>query len=111
VWSLWHLPAINFLGAAAPHGSYWFAFFLAFGLVMTAMRVLICWQYIHTKSVLLAQLMHISSTGTLVVFSPPVAPAEEIMWYALYGCVLWVAVGLVGRNWPGSFTNKSKSLY
>jgi len=98
LWSLWHLPAINFLGASAPHGSYWFAFFLAFSLAMTAIRVLICWQYSHTNSVLLAQFMHISSTGTLVVFSPPVSPSHETMWYAIYGGALWVVVGMIAAK-------------
>lgn len=95
LWSLWHLPAINFLGASAPHGAYWFPFFLAFGFVMTAMRVLICWQYTNTASVLLAQIMHASSTGALVVFSPPVSAGDETMWYVIYGCALWAVVGLI----------------
>ena len=98
LWSLWHLPAINFLGASAPHGSYWLPFFLAFSLAMTAIRVLICWQYSHTNSVLLAQFMHISSTGTLVVFSPPVSPSHETMWYAIYGCALWLIVGIIAKR-------------
>ena len=95
IWGIWHLPAINFLGAAAPHGAYWFRFFLAFAVAMTAMRVLISWLYANTKSSLLAQLMHVSSTGTLVIFSPRVSPAQEVMWYAVYGCVLWAVVGVV----------------
>ena len=96
LWALWHLPVINFLGSATPHGSYWLPFFLAFGLAMMAMRVLIAWMYTNTKSVWLAQLMHVSSTGSLVLFSPArVTPAEETMWYALYGIVLWIVVGIV----------------
>ncbi len=99
-WSLWHLPVINFLGASAPHGKYWLHFFLAFAFAMTAMRVLICWQYWHTHSVLLAQLIHMSSTGALVVFSPRVTPAGEAFWYTIYGCLLWtlVAFGWLSRK-------------
>ena len=41
LWALWHLPVINYLGTATPHGAYWLPFFLAFSLAMTAMRVLI----------------------------------------------------------------------
>jgi hypothetical protein len=33
------------LSAATPHGAYWFPFFLAFTLAMTAMRVLIAFVY------------------------------------------------------------------
>lgn len=95
LWSMWHWPVINFLGAATPHLQYWFRFFLGFGLAMVAMRVLIAWIYSNTSSVLLAQLMHISSTGALVVFSPPVSPMREALWYALYGSLLWLIVALV----------------
>ena len=99
LWALWHLPVINYLGTATPHGAYWLPFFLAFSLAMTAMRVLIAWIYTNTKSVLLAQLMHVSSTGSLVVFSAArVTAAQEAMWYALYGTVLWVAVGIVVKT-------------
>jgi len=101
VWGIWHLPAIDFLGAAAPHGAYWAHFFLAFTLAMTAMRVLISWLYVNTKSVLLAQLMHVSSTGTLVIFSPRVSAGQEAMWYAVYGCALWAVVGVVAARGSG----------
>jgi uncharacterized protein len=106
LWSLWHLPVINFLGTAVPHGSYWLRFFLAFAAAMTAMRILICWLYAHTQSVLLAQLLHVCSTGSLVVFSPPRAnAAQESLWYALYACSLWLLVALLAftqRNFPAS---------
>ena len=99
LWSLWHLPVINYLGTAIPHGVYWLPFFLAFSLAMTAMRVLIAWVYTNTKSVLLAQLMHVSSTGSLVLFSAArVTAGQEAMWYALYGTVLWVVVGIVVKT-------------
>jgi CAAX protease family protein len=98
-WALWHLPVINYLGTATPHGVYWLPFFLAFSLAMTAMRVLIGWIYTNTKSVLLAQLMHVSSTGSLVLFSATrVTAVQEALWYALYGTVLWVAVGIVVKT-------------
>lgn len=45
LWASWHLPVINYLGTATPHGAYWYAFFLAFTVAMTATRVLICWIY------------------------------------------------------------------
>jgi membrane protease YdiL (CAAX protease family) len=98
VWGVWHLPAINYLGAATPHGRYWFAFFFAFALAMTAMRVLIAGLYQNTESLFLAQLMHISSTGALVVFSPPVRPPQEVTWYLVYGCLLWLAVIIIRRT-------------
>lgn len=96
LWSLWHMPVINYLGAVVPHGSHWFSFFLAFAVAMTAMRVLICWIYTNTKSLWMAQLMHVSSTGSLVIFSAPrVTAAQEVTWYGFYGIALCLAVAIV----------------
>lgn len=96
IWGLWHLPVIDFLGTAWPHGPYLLAFFLAFVAAMTAIRVLIAWLYAKTRSVLLAQLMHVSSTGSLVALSPPRATAgQEAFWYCAYAGALWVVVALV----------------
>lgn len=96
LWGCWHIPVIDFLGTANPHGPYWLPYFLAFAVAMTAMRVLIGWIYINTKSVALAQLMHASSTGFLVVLSPAnVTAAREAMWYAVYAAALWLIVGAV----------------
>ncbi|GAC1347250.1 MAG: hypothetical protein NVSMB27_12260 [Ktedonobacteraceae bacterium] len=96
LWGLWHLPVIDFLGAAYPHGAYWLPFVLVFIALLTAMRALIAWVYSNTSSVLLAQLMHISSTGFLVMFSPSlVSPAQETLWYAVYAAILYIAVAIV----------------
>lgn len=96
LWGTWHLPVIDYLGTATPHGAYWFRYFLAFAAAMAAMRVLIAWIYTNTKSVPLAQLMHASSTGSLVLLSPPgVTAAQETMWYAVYAGALWIAVVII----------------
>jgi len=96
LWGLWHLPVIDFLGTATPHGKYLPAYFLAFTVAMTAMRVLISWMYTNTKSILLTQLMHATSTGSLVFFSPShVNAAQEATWYAAYAVALWIVVGVV----------------
>lgn len=95
-WSTWHLPVIDFLGAATPHAAYWVNYFLAFAAAMTAIRVLIGWIYSNTNSVLLCQAFHASSTGSLVVFSPArVTAAQEALWYAVYAGALWTVVALV----------------
>src|SRR5260370_21937910 len=108
LWSLWHLPVINFLGTATPHGVYWVPFFLAFTFAMTAMRGLIAWVYTNTESVLSTQLMHVSSTGSLVFFSPPRATAaQEALWYALYGAVLWIALAIVVKRFGRQLAGRS----
>lgn len=100
LWGIWHLPVIDYLGTATPHRSFLIPYFLTFIAAMTAMRVLIAWSYANTRSVLLAQLLHASSTGSLVVLSPPlVTPAQEAMWYGVYACALWVAVAIVVLNY------------
>jgi uncharacterized protein len=89
LWAVWHLPVVDYLGTATPHGTYWLPYFLAFATAMTAMRVLISWMYVHTKSVLLTQLLHASSTSSLVIFSPGHATAaQETLWYAIYAGAL-----------------------
>jgi uncharacterized protein len=114
LWALWHLPVINFLGAASPHGVYWSPFFLVFTFAMVAMRVLIAWIYTNTKSLLLTQLMHVSSTSSLVVLSPSHATApQEVTWYAVYGAVLWLAVAIVvmifGKELAHTSTKRGRS--
>jgi len=106
LWGLWHAPVIDYLGTSTPHGRYWLPYFAAFTIAMTAVRVLISWIYTGTGSVLLAQLMHASSTGALVIFSPPrVTAAEEAFWYLVYGLALWgmaaAVVRLGGRRLGG----------
>lgn len=107
LWGAWHIPVIDYLGTATPHGSYWLPYFLAFTTAMMAMRVLICWIYVNTKSVALAQLMHASSTGSLVVLSPSrVTATQEAMWYAIYAAALWLIVGIVAALFGKGLTRK-----
>ena len=96
LWGLWHLPVIDFLETATPHGRYLPNYFPAFVGVVTAMRVLIGWLYTNTQSVPLAQLMNTGSTGTLVVLSPAhLNAAQEAWWYAIYAATLWVVVAVI----------------
>jgi len=93
LWGIWHWPVVDFLGAATPHRAAWLPFFLAFTAAMTAMRVLIAWVYTSTQSLPLAQLLHISSAGALVAFSPPgVSAMQEAFWYAAYAALLGVVM-------------------
>ncbi len=105
LWGAWHLPVVDYLGTATPHGAFWLRYFLAFTVAMTAMRVLIAWVYVNTKSVLLSQLMHISSTGALVIFSPAgITAAAETQWYGVYAIALWLAVGIIVLRYGKSLT-------
>jgi Fe-S cluster assembly protein SufB len=99
-WGIWHLPVVDALGAASPHGSSWPAFFAAFVVVLMGLRLVISAAYEATGSMLLAQIVHASSTASLVVFGAnAVTPGQEAAWYALYAVVLWVVgVALMRRR-------------
>jgi len=108
LWGAWHIPVIDYLGTSTPHGACWLPFFLAFTAAMTAMRILIAWTYANTKSVLLAQLLHASSTGSLVIFSPPhVTAAQESLWYAIYASALWLVVSLIATRFGKRLARQS----
>ena len=99
LWGVWHLPVVDSLGAASPHGTSWPAFFASFVALVAAMRVLIAWAYVNTGSLRLAQLLHASSTGFLVVLgAPAVSPRREATWYAIYALLLWCVALLVMRR-------------
>jgi hypothetical protein len=101
LWGLWHLPAIDALGSASPHGRALPFFFVAFVLVLTSLRVLIAWIYTSTGSLLLAQCTHASSTGFLVVLGAAhVTGAQEALWYAAYGALLGVVAAALWWRLP-----------
>ncbi len=99
LWAMWHLVA-DYLGASGVFGVYWLPHFLVWMVAtFTAMRVLIVWVYSNTRSLLLCQLMHASSTGFLYVLGPSLAPTEDILFYGLYAVVLWLAVIIVVKRY------------
>jgi membrane protease YdiL (CAAX protease family) len=96
LWGLWHLPVVDGLGAAVPHGEWLPAFTIAFIAAVSALRVLITWAALRTRSLLIAQLIHISSTGSLVMFGPPrVSPPQEALWYGAYAAALWIVAAVL----------------
>ena len=107
---VWHVVA-DYLGSSKTLGSYWLPhFLLMWCFAMVALRVIIVWIYENTKSVLLAQLAHASSTGFLIVLSPsPITPAIETFWYGVYGLVLWaLAAVIIVKNKPLFFHSSKK---
>jgi hypothetical protein len=47
--------------------------------------------------------MHACSTGSLVVFSPPIAnAAQEAFWYVAYAAILWLLVAALAAS-QGAF--------
>ncbi|HEX5692980.1 MAG TPA: hypothetical protein VFX76_23370, partial [Roseiflexaceae bacterium] len=66
-----------------------------FVLPLVAWRVLMVWVYDKTSSGLVAQLMHFSYTGSLMLFVPTLARADDALVYATLAAALWLGVGLL----------------
>lgn len=93
--TIWHLMP-DFLTASGARGVYWLPHFATFVVSMTGMRVFVVWAYANTGSLMMAQLLHASSTGFLAVLVPlSLTPAQDTLFYAVYSVVLWGAVGAV----------------
>ena len=92
----WHLVA-DYLGSIGAMGSYWLPHFLVqYVGAMTVTRILIGWVYTRTRSVLLAQLLHASSTGFLVALGPAaLTPAQSTIADVGYVAVLSVVVAIL----------------
>jgi hypothetical protein len=62
-------------------------------VALTAFRVLMTWAYARTGSLPLGMAMHAGFTGGQALLWPgTVSPAEGLIWYGYFGCVLWLAV-------------------
>lgn len=100
--ALWHvLP--DFLSNYHALGSHWLPYFAGFFVFVMALRVLIVWVYANTQSLLLAQLMHASSTGFFAILIPvDIAPVNWAIFNWVYAVVLSafavVIVARYGRN-------------
>jgi len=96
---VWHIAA-DFLGNSSAFGAYWLPYFLGFFLHVVALRVLIVWVYSNTESVLLAMLMHASSTGFYgILISTTMAPVNSVIFYNVYGVVLCLAASVVALKY------------
>ena len=96
---LWHMPAW-FLMQYADLGRAWWPYFLAFVAFLVALRTIMGWAYTATNSLLLAQLIHASSTGFLFVLTPEYeTPIHWFVFYGVYAACLWlVAVPALRRQ-------------
>ena len=87
---LWHFP-MWFLFTFSDLGLFWFPFFIAFVVLLVALRFLLVWAYSYTNSLLLTQLLHASSTGFLaVLLTDWVEPVNWSIFYSVYSVFLWV---------------------
>lgn len=105
--TVWHI-AFDFLGQSNVLGGYWLPYFFGFFLHIVALRVLIVWVYSNTESLLLAMLMHASSTGFFgILISQTMAPELVVIFYIVYGIVLGLAASVVALKYGTSLKVKS----
>lgn len=98
LWAFWHMLA-DFTGNISNLSlTAWIAWFVIYWILpLTAYRILMTWVYSHTQSVFVAQLMHASYTGWLIVLSPA-TPNTNLLWEAIFAAILWIIVGIVALN-------------
>ena len=97
LWGGWHGLA-DYWGTSVQFGDLWAARIALWTAALTAYRVLIAWVYENTGSLLLAQLMHASFTGSQGLLVPSLSPADHFRWYAIFTVVLWVIVAVVALS-------------
>ncbi|UCD22003.1 MAG: CPBP family intramembrane metalloprotease [Chloroflexota bacterium] len=103
---IWHM-VVWFLNQSSDLGGYWPPYFIAFVLFVVALRIIIVWVYSNTNSLLIAQLMHASSTGFLVMLTPTdIEPVNWVVFYAVYAVVMWVVALVVIRKYGRSLAKQ-----
>ena len=103
----WHIAA-DFLSNFHAFGGYWVPYFFGFCLHVVALRVLIVWVYSNTESLLLAILMHASSTGFYgILISTTMTPENRVIFYNVYGIVLCFAALIVALKYDKILKIKS----
>jgi membrane protease YdiL (CAAX protease family) len=94
--ALWHGVA-DFLGNYNSFGENWLPYFAGFFVFVVALRVIIAWVYENTGSLLLAQLIHASSSGFLSVFVARTEFSGETwyIFYVAYAVVIWLVAAII----------------
>lgn len=89
--AVWHLFP-DFISNFGSMGElYWVLANIGFFAHVVALRILIVWVYANTDSLLLAILMHASSTGFYGFFTANLANVElRAIFFLAYGAVLWL---------------------
>jgi membrane protease YdiL (CAAX protease family) len=96
LWATWHIGG-DVPGTAIEWGELWPWRVLRWMYAgMVPYRVLMTWVYCHTRSVLLAVLMHAAYTGGQVLLQPSdLSHPQMLVWWGLLGVALGVLAGLV----------------
>ena len=97
--AMWHLAA-NIYGAGAFHGNLFIVNFLATSVGIVGLRIVTIWIYMHTSSLVLGWLTHVSFTGGQLLFvSFALTSPETVVWNSAFSLsVVGIVVFLVARN-------------
>ncbi len=113
-WSAWHLLP-NVWSSRAASGELAVPIFLAATAVsvfvgyLTAFRILMVWVYDHTRSVVLAMLMHASLTASLLVLNPlDIAGADLLIYSFALAAAVWILVAAVAAVERRRFAGESR---
>jgi membrane protease YdiL (CAAX protease family) len=113
LWGAWHF-LVNVWASSTSVGSLSLSLFLPGILVgllagtLPAFRVLMVWVYERTGSLLVAMLMHVSLTSSLIIFRPPAALGVSLLVYDLVlAAALWVVVAVVAAS--GQFSREPRA--
>ena len=94
IWAMWHLLA-DFWGGYAAFGMLYIPHFLLWVFALPAYRILMVWVYNNTGSLLVAQLMHASYSGSQYLLGPSASAADNVLWNAVFSVSLWIVVAIV----------------
>jgi uncharacterized protein len=102
LWGAWHLLTNVFWASSASAGDLSLSIFLPaslFGVLvgyLPAFRVLMVWVYDRTGSLLVAILMHVSITASLLVLNPLAISGVTLLTYSFaLAAAVWVVVAAV----------------
>jgi membrane protease YdiL (CAAX protease family) len=100
LWGVWHLLQMLWVGITSAETISMVLFlpqyFSSAIASLTAYRVLMVWVYDHTKSLLVATLMHASYIfSTLFVLAPPTTGESFLTYSWVFTIALWVLVAAV----------------
>ena len=99
LWGVWHLLTNVFWASSASSGELSLSIFLPaslFGVLvgyLPAFRVLMVWVYDRTGSLLVAMLMHLSITASLLILNPLAISGVTLLTYSfVLAAAVWVVV-------------------
>lgn len=114
LWGIWHMLQMWWVGGTSFGGLspalFLIPYFLLAIATLTAFRIIMVWVYDHTKSLLLAILMHASYIfSTLFVFAPPTTGSPFLIYSGGFTILMWLVVAVIARATKGRLFEKAFS--